>query len=369
MRDLTGLKRQDLDKVFATAEEEDTVFSGFVAAAPVVTLGSERHDIRVLLPFLVNETRNARQTRYDFSRKKKPDEVGRIVSGFPSADAANHFELSRKCGEVTGPFVGFMDNLTPVRVKQDPLGRMSNQPDRVWFYLDTRVIGLNISKIFNGPPDNRGYCAYDLASARACFTWFGVTKALNNNYPTWFNQYSLWAPDFTRAPAVEAEFYRLCFAFGLTQNRCVVTRFEADNPVAGALAVQVDNPLVPGYANGFWEQVLAPEFVGQPDTDAATKLVAAVRAVYGHWAAAVCGGQTILAPELHGEAYFKFFAVDAAKLTPRAGLVQIRAYAQRNAGESWYPELQRRLTKLAELREAVKGDIHRLLTREMRYFS
>ncbi|AWM34435.1 hypothetical protein [Hymenobacter nivis] len=369
VRDLTGLKKQDLDKAFSMAGEEDALLSDFVTAASVVTLGSERHDIRVLLPELENGNRSGRQTRYDFSRKKKSDEVGRVVSGFPIADKANHFELSRKCGDVAGMFVGFMDNLTPVRVKQDPLGRMSNQPDRVWFYLDTRVIGLNISKIFNGPPDNRGYCAYDLASARACFTWFGVTKALNNNYPTWFNQYSLWAPDFTRAPAVEAEFYRLCFAFGLAQNRCVVTRFEVDNPVPGAPAVFVDNPLVPGYAAGFWEQVLAPEFVGQPATDAATQLVAAVRAVYGHWATAVCGGQTLPAPELHGEAYFKFFAADAARLTPRAGLVQIRAYATRNTGEAWYPELHRRLARLAELREAVKGEIYRLLVQELRYFS
>lgn len=369
VRDLTGLKKQDLDKVFAMNGQRDAQLSDFVAVAPIVTLGSERHDIRILLPDLENNARSGRQTRYDFSRKKKSDEVGRVVSGFPIADKANHFELSRKCGDVEGRFVGFMDNLIPVRVKQDPLDRMSNQPDRVWFYLDTRVIGLNISKIFNGPPDKYGYCAYDLVSAQACFTWFGVTKALNNNYPTWFNQYSLWAPDFTRAPEVEAEFYRLCFAFGLAQNRCVVTRFEADNPVPGAPAVSVDNPLVPGFAAGFWEQVLAPEFMGQPATDAATQLVAAVRAVYGHWATAVCGGQTILTPELHGEAYFKFFTVDAARLTPRAGLVQIRAYAQRHPGEEWYPELQRRLSRLAELRDAVKGEIHRLLVRELRYFS
>ena len=291
-----------------------------------------------------------------------------FVSGFPAADP-RHTKLAVPYGFADGAFVGFMDNLTPIRVKQDPLGRMSNQPDRVWFRLDLAFSDFNKTKIFNGPPDNRGYCSYDLASARVCFTWFAITKAFNNNYPGYANQLNAWAPDFTRAPAVEAEFYRLCFAFGLAENRCAVVRFEADNPVAGAPAVAVDNPLVPGFAAGFWEQVLAPEFVGQPATDAATQLVAAVRAVYGHWATAVCGGQMLPAPELHGEAYFKFFPVEAARLTPRAGLVQIRAYAAQHTGAPWYPELHQRLTRLATLREAVKGEIHRLLVQELRYFA
>ena len=238
----------------------------------------------------------------------------------------------------------------------------------MWFQLRPGFIDVNLTKIHNGPPDKYGYCAYDLVSARGCFTWFGITKAVAGIYPSWANQLDLWAPDLTRAPEVEAEFYRLCFAFVLAENRCVVVRFEADDPVPGAPAVLVDNPLVPGYAAGFWDKVLAPEFAGQPATDAAAQLVKAVRAVYGHWATNVCGGQTLNNVGLKTEAYFKYF--DAPDfLTPRAGLVQIRAYAQRNTGEPWYPELQRRLTKLADLREAVKGAIHQLLVNELRYFS
>jgi hypothetical protein len=44
-----------------------------------------------------------------------------------------------------------MDDLTPVRVKQDALIRMSTLPDRVWFRLDTDFKGTNRTKIFNGP--------------------------------------------------------------------------------------------------------------------------------------------------------------------------------------------------------------------------
>ena len=208
---------------------------------------------------------------------------------------------------------------------------------------------VKLTKLFNGPPDNRGYCAYDLASARACFAWFALTKAFNNNYPGWANQLNAWAPDFSRAPAREAEFYRLCFAFGLAENCCVVTRFEADNPVPGAPAVLVDNPLCPGNPAGFWATVLAPQFAGlRPETDAATRLVAAVAAVYGHWATQVCTAQVMTDVGLRDEAYFRYFAAPDF-LTPRAGLVQMRAYAARHPGAAWLPELQARSTRISLL--------------------
>lgn len=370
IHDLTGLQKNHLDKAWLMSEElMDNFLRGFVDESPEINFGIEREDIRTLLPELAYGSRVGRQTRYDFSRKKRPAEEGRIVSGFPLADTENHYGLGRKCGEADGAFVGFMDNLTPVRVKQDPLGRMSQRPDRVWFQLRPGFIDVNLTKIHNGAPDKYGYCAYNLSSARVCFTWFALSKAMVGNYPIWANQFDLWAPDFTRAPMREAEFYRLCFAFGLAENRCVVTRFEADNPVAGAQEVFVDNPLSPGNPDAFWTVVLAPEFQGfTAETDAATCLVDAVRAVYGYWASAVCGGQTLTNVSLHDEAYFRYFAAPDF-LTRYAGLVQIRAYAAHNTGATWYPELQNRLDKLAKQREAVKGEIQRLLVDELAYFS
>lgn len=272
-------------------------------------------------------------------------------------------------GFANSPYIGFMDNLTPARVKQNGKALQSLQPDRVWFRLDKGFIDINQTKILSGPPDQKGFCAYNIATARTCFAWFAVTKAVLGNYPRWANQTDLWTPDFTRAPAREAEFYRLCFAFGLAENRCVVTRFEADNPVPGAPEVFVDNPLCPGNPSAFWATVLAPEFAGlAPATDAAARLVEAVTNVYKHWATKVCTSQMMTDVGLKDEAYFKYF--DAPDfLTPRAGLVQIRAYAQRNPGAAWYPELQSRLTRLADLREAVKAEIHRLLVGELAYFS
>ena len=128
-------------------------------------------------------------------------------------------------------------------------------------------------------------------------------------------------------------------------------------------------PLLAASAAGLENaSILASAFAGQPPTDAATQLVEAVRAVCGHWATAVCGGQTLTDVGLKTEAYFKYFAAPDF-LTRHAGLVQIRAYAAKHPGASWYPELQKRLTRLAGLREAVKGEIHRLLTQELRYFA
>ena len=377
VRDLTSLQKKDLDQALIMPEElVDGLLRGFVEAATDVTFEKEKLSIRTLLPEMAfsgmrNEgvKRYIQQTRYDFSRKKRPGEIGKVVSGFPLADAKHHFGLNRKCGESTGEYIGFMDNLTPARVNQDPLGRMPNEPDRVWFQLRPGFIDVNLTKIHNGAPDKYGYCAYDLASARACLTWFALTKAFVGKYPSWANQLDLWAPDFTRAPARVAEFYRLCFAFGLAENRCVVTRFEADNPVPGAPEVFVDNPLCPGNPSAFWATVLAPEFAGiAPATDAAARLVEAVTNVYKHWATKVCTSQMMTDVGLKDEAYFKYFNAPDF-LTPRAGLVQIRAYAQRNTGEHWYPELQSRLTRLADLRDAVKGEIHRLLVGELAYFS
>jgi hypothetical protein len=360
IRDLTSLQKKNLDQAWLMPEElMNGLLRGFADEAP------QRNFSIARLPIvsLINQSMN------EFKRDKTKAEklAGGVIGGLP---LTSKLRINKKTYGVTNsPYVGFMGDLTPVRVKQDSLTRMSEVPDRVWFQLRPGFIDVNLTKIHNGPPDKYGYCAYDLMSARVCFTWFALSKAMLGTYPVWVNQFDLWAPDFARVPAREAEFYRLCFAFGLAENRCLVTRFEADNPVAGAPEVFVDNPLSPGNPSAFWSTVLAPQFQGfTADTDTATRLVDAVKAVYGHWATAVCGGQTLTDVGLHDEAYFRYFAAPDF-LTRYAGLVQIRAYAARNTGATWYPELQNRLDKLAKQREAVKGEIYRLLVGELAYFS
>ena len=299
------------------------------------------------------------QTRYDYSVAKKENDYGKIVSGFPLKDKENHFELNRKCGDSSGSFIGFMDNCTPVRVKQDSLKRMSNLPDRVWFRLDTDFKGINKTKVFNGAADNRSYCAYDLESAKATFSWFSITKALNGVYPIWANQYDIWSPQIKEE--LKDYYYALCFAFVLAENRCVVTRFEKDNPVPGAPEVFVDNPLCPANPESFWSIVLDREIMDQAGL--AFELAAKVKALYRYWNLNYCKGQVLQHVGLQDEPYFRYFDYTDF-LTPYSGLVQIRKYAEIHGKE----DLQAFFREISALTKRVKEEIYRLLVVEFGYF-
>ena len=209
-----------------------------------------------MLPLLIKRGNIIQQGRVNLYRNKAKDEEGQnIISGFPLRDN-RHVRVKSPHGFIDGTFIGFMDDATPVRIRQEPAERFSNSPDRIWFRLDLPFKDINKCKCFNGPPDNRGYCAYDLPSAKATFTWFCITKALNGQYPVWANQYDIWQPTIKKEK--EIEWYALCFAFVLSENRCVVTKFEKDNPVKGAPEVFVDNPLCPTNKESFWATTLQP---------------------------------------------------------------------------------------------------------------
>jgi len=95
------------------------------------------------------------QPRYNAYRNKTKDENDvKIVSGFPLNDE-RHTKIKAPHGFVNGEYIGFMDDVTPVRLRIDTCNRMSNNPDRVWFRLDSDFKGINKVKLFNGPTDNR----------------------------------------------------------------------------------------------------------------------------------------------------------------------------------------------------------------------
>jgi len=266
VHDLTHFTHSDLDRIVWTQLDEtlDDLLNKMLKKSKKVKLDTSRGDIRELLPLIVLDKKTVRQTRYDYSVAKKENDFGKIVSGFPIKDESNHFVLRRKCGESTGEFVGFMDDATPVRLKQDTQKRMSLYPDRIWFRLDLDFKGINKTKVFNGAADNRSYCGYDLNSSQVTCSWFAITKSLNGNYPLWANQYDIWAPKIM--PELEKYWYSLCFAFVLAENRCVVTKFEKDDPIKGAPEVFVDNPLCPTNPESFWSKTLDKEITSKPDT-------------------------------------------------------------------------------------------------------
>lgn len=100
-----------------------------------------------MLPLIERKGQLVQQTRVNLYRNVQKEEKGKvIISGFPLKDD-RHTRIKDPYGFADGEFVGFMDDNTPVRVKQEPSYRFSNQPDRVWFRLDTVFINLNQTKI------------------------------------------------------------------------------------------------------------------------------------------------------------------------------------------------------------------------------
>jgi len=326
-----------------------------------VNLSKNRGDIRKELPELENFSngKSRPQPRYDYSHAKKKNDYDKIVSGFPIGDRTNHLLLKRKCGCVDGPFIGFYDDNTPVRVLQDRYDRMSDIPDRVWFRLDSDFKSSNKARLLNGPPDNRAYCAYDIDSSRALFTWFAITKAFNYNYPLWANQFDIWGPNIADRRA--AYFYSLCFAFGLAENRCVVTKFEADNPVKGAPEVFVDNPLCPSNPKSFWSKTLKPQIV--KGHNPANNLIKSVGVLYKHWGKVVCKGSRIEYVGLDQEPYFKYFDYPDF-VVPFSGLTQIKRFSEINRVD----EISEYLGVIRENTKDVLNDIHTLLVDEFDYF-
>jgi hypothetical protein len=211
----------------------------------------------------------------------------------------------------------------------------------------------------NGAPDKYGFCAYDLASAQATFLWFGLTKAFNGKYPLWANQFDIWQPNI---PTERAEYlYALCFAFGLAENRCVVTTFEADNPVKGALEVVAGNPLAPLDGEAFWARTLDKHV--QKQHGAAFQLVQSVKELYRVWNTNYCKGKVLRDVGLDDEPYFRYFSYKSY-LTPHSGLIQLRKYGEQQG----IAALNEGFAQIKADAAAVREELYRFLVEECRYF-
>jgi AraC-like DNA-binding protein len=361
VKDLTHLRNSDLD---VNWNLPITIISNklksLVNTAKDIQFNNTRGDIRTLLPKLTDKTgKSLQQPRLNLYRNRTREEENKeTISGFPLNDD-RHIYIRAPHGFTDGRFIGFMDDNTPVRTHQDTCNRMTNRPDRVWFRLDVDLKGMNRTRCLGGCPDNRGYCAYDLNSAKATFLWFALTKALNQKYPIWANQFDIWAPRITSQR--EKYFYSLCYAFGLADNVCVVTKFEKDNPVDGAPEVFVDNPLCPTNPESFWSTTLDSKIISRPKL--ASDLVGLVKGIYRVWNLNYCKGQNLYSVGLQDEPYFNYFDYKTF-LTPYSGLIQIRKYAVLQNAEDLLDLFEKISTKTKDVRE----EIFRLLTEEFGYF-
>lgn len=363
--DLTSLKRSDLNVFLNKENETNEILNNYIKKSKIINLSAPRIPIKETLPVLKYENGNTtKQRMQNFYRSKNKDEINKnIISGFPLNDD-RHKRIKAPHGYVDGTYIGFMDDLSPVRIRiRDDKRYTKNQLGSIWFRIDTSMKDVNKSKCFNGPTDNRSYCAYDIESAKATFTWFCITKALNGQYPVWANQYDIWQSNILKEK--ESEWYALCFAFVLSENRCVVTKFEKDNPVKDAHEVFVDNPLSPNNKESFWCTTLQP-FINQLKIDkenTANLLIEQITDLYKYWNHHYCKGGYLYNQGLHTEPYFKYFDYPDF-LTPNSGLIQIRKYAELHSDA----ELLNRFTEISKLTKRVKQQLYKLLVEDFKYF-
>lgn len=358
--DLTTITKQHLAFNWNDKEKElNNQVDRILEEYQKVKLDNSRGDIRYLLPEIMRNGKMVRQTRFDFSTAKRPEDFNKLVSGFPLKDSSRHFELSRKCGNPCGNFIGLMDDTTPCRINQDNSNRMSNEPDRIWFQLRPTFIDINLTKILGLAPDKYGYCAYEKESAQVTFTWFAISKALNGKYPIWANQYDLWLPNISKE--MEVDWYALCYVFGLAENRCVVTKFEKDNPIEGAPEIWVDNPMSPNNQECFYRTTLQSEI--KKSNSIATELADEIERFYQYWNLTYTRGQILENVGLKNEAYFKYFDYPDF-VTKDSGLVQIRKYAEVNECR----DLIEMLTKITAKTKLVREEIYRMLVEDFKYF-
>ena len=317
MLDLTQLERSQLNLKWNTEDEElNKELKAVLTGVNEVVLDNSRGDIRDLLPSLIDaKGKEIQQPRYNIYRNKfKEEEGNKIISGFPFKDTRHH-RIEAPHGFVDGEYIGFMDDVTPVRLRMDTCNRLSKKPDRVWFYLDNRIFKLNLLKCFNGPADNRSFCAYNLDSSKAIISWFSLGKTIVGQYPVWSNMYDLWPPKI----------------------------------------------LCPSNPESFWSVVLDREITDQQSL--AGELVAKIKELYRYWNLNYCRGQVLQNVGLEDEPYFRYFDY-ADFLTPYSGLIQIRKYAEIHGKE----DLQVLFREISVLTKKVREEIYRLLVEEFRYF-
>lgn len=358
--DYTNLKKGDLNINWYLADKElDFIISTTIEEPYRVKLDNSRGDIRATLTSVTKNYESIKQPRLNIYRKRTKEEKNEpIISGFPLRDE-RHQKIKDPYGHAKGNFIAFMDDNTPVRINQEPSNRLSIKPDRVWFRLDIAFADINKTRVVSSTPSIKGFCAFDLPSAKPTFSWFVLTKVLNGRYPVWANQFDLWAPLISKTH--ENLYYALCFAFVLSENRCIVTKFEKDNPVEGTPEIFVDNPLCPSNPESLWSKVLDKEVL--KNHELAFLLVKKIKELYKTWNIKYCKGQYIQHVGLNDEPYFKYFDY-APFLTPYSGLIQIRKYAELNALD----DINVLFVEISELTKKVKEEIYRLLVEEFKYF-
>jgi hypothetical protein len=290
--------------------------------------------------------------RFDFQREKTKEEqrTANFRCGLPAGDRRH--DRKKTLGHADGQYVGFMDDMTPCRI------RHPTQPVP-HFHLDSRFMRVRRYRCFSGPADNRSFAPATPEQAEKLFVWFALGRTFaQEGYPMWADAFELWPP--TMDPPAHGALVRFAYAIGFADNECVSIAFPANNPIKGAPEVHVANPMTSLDGTSYWSKVMAPMFA-KNSADQPAILVAAVKATFAEWDRLVNKGQ-----ELHVETLPEYM-IGIQPLARGAGLVQIRDYA-REANEA--TALRSALAIVAEqLRNTKEALASQLRAKPMSYFS
>jgi hypothetical protein len=339
--DLTWVTKQQLAEVpWADTEKTEFICREIIKSdiSRSVQLGVDRPSIRGWAGGVMS----------DFKRdRRKSEKNAKIAGGLPRDD---HRQSNKKTyGEWNGQYIGFMDDLTPCRVKH-------SVPNKPWLNVDNRFMAVKKSRCFSGPPTHLGYCAENLETAKKLFFWYSLGRTfLQRPYPMWIDADGMWAPSIPAS--LEKRTFQTAFAIAYAENECVAAHFPANNPVMGLPELFVRNPLTPIDKNSFWTEVLAPYVESEP-SPAFHSLIEAVDTAFLKWAE-LFKTQSEIPPS-----YSKPYFISDQALSKTAGLIQIRDYATENNGTvliAAFQEIQKRL-------RAVKDEFYELVNIGLNYF-
>jgi len=277
-----------------------------------VRIGAERRSIRNW----------SGQKMLDFKRDRtKAEQNQKVVGGLPLGDARQ--KNKKVYGRADGCFIGFMDNLVPCRVKR-------STADRPWFRLNSPLMDIKMSRCLSGPPDQKGYCARDLESAKKLFFWYSLARTfLQHPYPMWVDADDLWEP--TISEEQEQAIFQFAFSIGYAENECVETSFPGNNPIPGIPELTINNPMTPLYHGSFWNSTMLPYCSAQlPPTSKA--LIDSVDKLFNDW-------KRLFKNRSEQPISKRPYLLNDRGLTLGAGILQIKDYANEANDETLQMDL------------------------------
>lgn len=284
------------------------------------------------------------QTMTDFKRSRRREEIGdKSAGGLPRGD--HRRDNTKAYGETGGAIVGFMDDLTPCRVKK-------GRPGIPWFRLNSQFMDCRKTRCYSGPPTHFGYSAFDFESARKVFLWYSLARTFEQEgYPMWVDAMEMWVP--TVGKKFSQLLLEYSFAIGYAENECAEAVFPANNPASGAIEVYCDNPMTPHNPNSFWLKTMKPAISGA-QSKTVCELIEAVDVLFAQWKKLFKSKKELIAT------YNRQYFVEQGRLRVGAGIVQIKDYAVENDERQLLDAYQ---VVQKSLRSA-KSEFNQLLTSE-----